>query len=1064
MKRAFLIVLLLARVCFAGGPLRVAGVSGFQTGLAGTPITWADGQVVYYTDQGGLSPILPSADADQLVADAFSRWTSVPTAALTASRGGGLDEDVSGSNISGSGGALTLPTDLRAGSGKPVAVVYDRDGAVFDALMGNGAGAEELCNTNSVYGTADDFSADAHFAHALIFINGNCAKSPAQIPLLRFRLIRLIGQILGLDYSQLNDNVYTESPPPTVEDYAGYPVMHPLGLLCGENACRADADQLRMDDRAAISRLYPVTLANVGSFSGKHVFDANTARISGTVSFARSDGTPGQGMQGVNVVARLVDPNSDLVSRRYSASSVSGFLFSGDAGNPIYGYHDGLGQPLDRFGSNEPSLAGFFDLAGLEIPDGYSQGTYEISVEPVSPLYSGSTSVGPYKGGPVAISGIFDPVRVTVPKGGSVVQDIVMQGVPQDTKDDLEPSTFNAPATLPSGGSWFGSLSGYGDRDYFSFHARANRTFTFDVTALDENGRPSTSKARPVLGLWSPSDPEDVSPARANYFNTAVTGLTRLEASTFSSNDYKLGIMDDRGDGRPDFLYQARLFYADDIAPARASAKGGTQIAVTGMGFGSNNEVRVGSVFVTPMTISPEQIVFSTPPLADGAYSISVTNFVTGARAEMENVLLVGAQDARLVFVSGSNPQVPIGTQAPNPMRVKVVDANNGDPVSGASVRFAAPASAGIVGCSQQTCTVYTDESGMASAYILVKSAGASVITASLPGGNSVSTTVNGIVAELEITAPTPSLYVSSGAEVTLTTQALVVANGLPVANKTVNFLLNSGTATISPSFASTGSNGIASTSITVNGISKDVNISACVAPGNTPCRTLIVHPVSATALAVQKITGDQQLINVGQSFSPVTVRVADGSANPVAGATVLFMVDVYRAGSDAVRTQYGDLIVTTQDDTVVLSTSRTTVTSDNAGLATLSLSIHESQPVRVIVRAAAGVSETVLNLQSVWSSSGTPASSQNAGQAQGSVVVESPAWSKSRQRMVVVPEPVLPADSANRDTPISEEYDDATRKTGCKVAGSSADEQQRCEKRRRVWTEKPSTIPRTAK
>ena len=35
----------------AGGPLKVAGVSGFNSGTAGTPLAWPQGTVLYYTDQ-----------------------------------------------------------------------------------------------------------------------------------------------------------------------------------------------------------------------------------------------------------------------------------------------------------------------------------------------------------------------------------------------------------------------------------------------------------------------------------------------------------------------------------------------------------------------------------------------------------------------------------------------------------------------------------------------------------------------------------------------------------------------------------------------------------------------------------------------------------------------------------------------------------------------------------------------------------------------------------------------------------------------------------------------------
>jgi hypothetical protein len=89
-------------------------------------------------------------------------------------------------------------------------------------------------------------------------------------------------------------------------------------------------------------------------------------------------------MQGVNVVARWIDPNTHRPSGRYTAASVSGFLFCGNAGNPITGYNDALGEPYNRFGSNDVAVQGFFDLAGLEFPSG-TGGQYQLSVEALDP-------------------------------------------------------------------------------------------------------------------------------------------------------------------------------------------------------------------------------------------------------------------------------------------------------------------------------------------------------------------------------------------------------------------------------------------------------------------------------------------------------------------------------------------------------------------------------------------------------------------------------------------------------------------------------------------------------
>jgi hypothetical protein len=90
----------------------VAGVSYFDAGTKGVPLAWAGGAINYYTDQGNLSPILPGPSPDAFVADAFSQWTSISTAAVSATRAGQLAEDVSGANVIVSGGVITMPADI----------------------------------------------------------------------------------------------------------------------------------------------------------------------------------------------------------------------------------------------------------------------------------------------------------------------------------------------------------------------------------------------------------------------------------------------------------------------------------------------------------------------------------------------------------------------------------------------------------------------------------------------------------------------------------------------------------------------------------------------------------------------------------------------------------------------------------------------------------------------------------------------------------------------------------------------------------------------------------------
>jgi hypothetical protein len=122
----------------AGGPAFVAG-SGYDPGIEGQALVWANASVQYFTDQGNLSPILSGAQADAFVATAFSTWTA-DSAVLTAAQGGHLAEDVNGNNIVVTNGVITAPADITSSAtGTPLGIVYDYDGTVTDALLGEGA-------------------------------------------------------------------------------------------------------------------------------------------------------------------------------------------------------------------------------------------------------------------------------------------------------------------------------------------------------------------------------------------------------------------------------------------------------------------------------------------------------------------------------------------------------------------------------------------------------------------------------------------------------------------------------------------------------------------------------------------------------------------------------------------------------------------------------------------------------------------------------------------------------------------------------------------------------------
>ena len=542
------IIFLCSLLSRAGGPRRVAGTSYFDPSTMGKPLVWPLGQLTYYTDQGDLSPILPASSADTFVADAFSQWTSVSTAALRATNAGRLAEDVSGSNVTRNlDGTLTIPADIQSTAlTTPIGIVYDYDGAVTDAFLGSGAGNASQCFFNAAFGGDDSYGLFASFQHALVVINGRCVQQTAQLPDVEYRLVRVLGGVLGLDWSQLNTNVITGAPTPTSDDFAGFPVMHysDQGNCVPITRCYPNPYQLAVDDMAAISRIYPVTAQNQSNYSGKQIFSTTTARIHGSVWFTDSSGRSTQPMQGANVVARWIDPITGQPSGRYAASSVSGFLFTGNAGNPVTGFNDPLGNAFSQFGSNDPSLEGFFDLAGLPFPGAAASGRYQLSVESLDPMWA--TGVGPYAPYQVALSGMPAPIVVVVVPGSDFPQDLLMSGSTQPVVPWAASETWSTPAPIPAGGDWIGSLNGYGDVGYFSLPAQTNRTLSIAVTALDASGTASESKAAPVIGMWAFGDAQGTPPPAltTSPFNSASFGLTRLDAQILSSTSFLIGIAD----------------------------------------------------------------------------------------------------------------------------------------------------------------------------------------------------------------------------------------------------------------------------------------------------------------------------------------------------------------------------------------------------------------------------------------------------------------------------------------------------------------------------------------
>ena len=199
------------------------------------------------------------------------------------------------------------------------------------------------------------------------------------------------------------------------------------------------------------------------------------SRIHGTITFPN-----GQGMQGVNVVIHRLQAfwnypralGDDLrrlrcrFRRRSSTPLNSRLLASANMGSPTPPWKE------TTISSALPSMRNRWH-------------NLIISTQPINPLYVGPYAVGPYDTNAVAPSGSVLQQRsyVTQSYGQAASTSPSPTLPPAARPSGTEPSAPPA-STLPDGGP--GNLCSYGHTAWSTLSIQANRSLTFEVTALDE--------------------------------------------------------------------------------------------------------------------------------------------------------------------------------------------------------------------------------------------------------------------------------------------------------------------------------------------------------------------------------------------------------------------------------------------------------------------------------------------------------------------------------------------------------------------------------------------------
>jgi len=892
MKLRFILhvsLFLIAVGCSAGasGPRWVAGSPYFY--VPGWLVYWYSDTVLYFTDPGDLSQYVSHSAADAIVDAAASVW-NVPSARITIARGGALDEDVSSSNVYASTSGIVFPADVQAANyaAKQIAVIYDRDGAVTDMLLGSGASAPSSCRQNAVTESVDSIVNNGQILHALLVLNGRCTgPAPEQQLQLQYQLTRAFGRVLGLSWSQTNDNIFTGNPLPTYQQSLYWPVMHPIDVICGPYTyqCMPSPFTLRDDDISGLTTLYP-NPQNYTHPPGKVDTFATANRVEGTLSFPG-----GQGMQGVNVVVHRLEPFWDTPEAWESASSVSGYLFRRRDGNAVSGPLSG--PPTIGMGSTDPSYEGCFNINRIPLYDWETWQNLVISTQPVNPLYVGSYAVGPYDISSVAPSGSSKTQTAGVISNYGVVE---FDGGIADaaaTCSNAADGTEASPAAVPATGWWNGDLCTYGHAAWLGLTVRPGRSFTFEVTALDEQGVASTTKMLPVTGVWNASDSNGTLPtvaAAPGAFNSTVNAMTTLSASPTGSADRPLRIViaDQRGDGRPDYNYQARLLYAVTLSPANVPAYGGAVI-ITGMGFRAGNAVTVNGMPATVTGWTANSITLLAPASqAAGAVSadVMVRDLTTGATSSMTGALQYSAPQPALTLVSAPTGQVFTGSASSTPFSVKAIAADGVTPIAGVRVNFSVTSGSARFSCGSSTCSVFTDTHGIASSSVTPLSTGAMQLSATSSVG-SVSANFTAVDQIQTVTALTAQLYVAAGSHVAWSPQVKLSDNGGSTVGVPVLWTAAMDGISFFPSISATDGSSIATTNAEIGPLDAETVVSSMVCAWSSVCSAITVSAVGDDRWRLQPVSGAVQSVSSGTPFGLVTVRVVDDQGHAIAGAPV---------------------------------------------------------------------------------------------------------------------------------------------------------------------------------
>jgi hypothetical protein len=401
----------------------------------------------------------------------------------------------------------------------------------------------------------------------------------------------------------------------------------------------------------------------------------------------------------------------------------------------------------------------------------------------------------------------------------------------------------------------------------------------------------------PSIGVWDAFDPVGATAVgAAPGMNGLANGESWLRVSSSADDVVRIGIADQRGDGRPDYAYNGWVLYAATVQPARLPASGGP-IVIHGMGFRLADTVMVGGQSAVVTSISPNEITAIAPPAAagvTGSVDVEVDDlplFYAAAIISGGVSYDSGTGDA-LTLVSAPSNTVPIAT--PIPFAVTALGSDL-TPAGGVTVIYTVTSGNATLSCGLSVCAVTSTGDGRATMNVTAPGATWSTVTASLTNGSTLKAEFLGGTPPV-LTALTPQLSLAAGATFTWTVQALALNNGVPIANQSVAWQSSgSGIVSLGSTAALTASSGIATKTLTAGPLSEGqtATINACL-NGTSQCVAFTAFGARPEYAQLEAVSGTAQSLALSGTPSPITLRLLDMNGNPMAGGTVALYQALY--------------------------------------------------------------------------------------------------------------------------------------------------------------------------